>query len=138
MLVGEHTDHVWTAFNDIRFQKIRRIYLLHSPNQTKDSHLIKCKKCGLVKPKIMYKDKAKKLKKDIEARSTKAKPVDCILKQLGPRGAFDKDETIDQSNRRRLIRAIESANKDNINETYTFSMPDDIVGIFWDLSLIHI
>ena len=42
MLVGEHTDHVWTAFNDIRFQKIRRIYLLHSPNQTKDSHLIKC------------------------------------------------------------------------------------------------
>lgn len=43
-----------------------------------------------------------------------------------------QDETIDQSNKRRLIRAIESANKDNINETYTFSMPDDIVGIFWD------
>ena len=43
-----------------------------------------------------------------------------------------QDETIDQSNKRRLIRAIESANKDNINETYTFSKPDDIVGIFWD------
>ena len=35
MLVGEHVGHVKTAFNDIKFQPIKRLYLLHSPNQTK-------------------------------------------------------------------------------------------------------
>ena len=81
MLIGEHVDHVMSAFHDIRFHPIKRIYLLHSPNQTKPNP---------GKKLIYFKKEAQNLKKMIE-QTSKTK---VILKQLGKRGAFDKDETI--------------------------------------------
>ena len=83
MLVGEHVGHVKTAFNDIKFQPIKRLYLLHSPNQTK---------ANPGREKILFKNKAEELKKVFEASSD----TEVILKELGKRGAFDKDETINQ------------------------------------------
>jgi hypothetical protein len=72
-----------TAFHDKKFHPIKRIYLLHSPDQIKPNP---------EKEIIYFKNKAKKLKKTIESTSkTKVKLV-----QLGKRGAFDKDETIQQ------------------------------------------
>ena len=77
MLIGENVGHVYTAVEDTSFQKIKRIYLIHSPNSK-------------VGKKIPYEKRAKEVKKKIEASSSKK----VHLVPLSERGAFDKTETI--------------------------------------------
>ena len=77
MLIGENVGHVYTAVEDTSFQKIKRIYLIHSPNSK-------------VGKKIPYEKRAKEVKKKIEATSSKK----VHLVQLPENGAFDKTETI--------------------------------------------
>ena len=81
MLVGANDGHVYTAIQDQAFKPIRRIYLIHSPNQKKSSS---------IKKPILFKKVAQKLKTEIE----KHNPAKVILKQLTENGPFDKLETI--------------------------------------------
>ena len=81
MLVGANDGHVYTAIQDQAFKPIRRIYLIHSPNQKKSSS---------IKKPILFKKVAQKLKTEIE----KHNPAKVILKQLTEKGPFDKLETI--------------------------------------------
>jgi hypothetical protein len=82
MLVGENVDHVHTVVEDTctdisgweQGAKIKRIYLIHSPDA----------------PHMDYKKRANKLKKEIEKNSTKK----VHLHELPEGGAFDKFETI--------------------------------------------
>ena len=64
MPIGVITEHVITAINEPKFRPIKKIYLLHSPNNPKWKPK-KCEKCGvkLFKDEKPLKDTAEDLKK---------------------------------------------------------------------------
>ena len=110
MLIGVSIDHVKSACDDLEFSPIKRIYLIHSPNQKKSSDV----------PKPMPLEKiAKDTKKWIEDNKTRTK---VILRKLTKDGAFDNLETITE------IKKIVSEEKKRSDHISTKQIAINVTG----------
>ena len=87
MPIGVDVGHVKTAIREPRYWPIRKIYLIHSPDNSRDK----------------LKQIAVKLKKDLEKSSDlQGKKFPVILRELSPTGAFEMEPVLNE------IRKIES------------------------------
>ena len=82
MLVGQNTGHVMTVVNDVKFRRIEKIYLIHSPDETKAT--------GPKQKPTLFKEIAKEAKNDIKNADPDIK---VILKQISD--PFHTKDTLD-------------------------------------------
>ena len=83
MPIGVVIEHVLTAINEPKFKPIKKIYLLHSPNDPKWKPK-KCEKCGvkLFKDEKPLKDTAEDLKKRLVAGDALPDYAEVILREI--------------------------------------------------------